>query len=537
MLLPPAETYDALCATFRWQIPPHFNIANVCCDAWALRDPERTALIGFGADGTLTPTTYGQLAADSGRLATYLSAHGIRRGDRIALLLPQSVAAVTVHFAAYKIGAIVVPLAALFGADALAHRLTISGARGLVTDAAGLAKVRGIGAPTLPALDVILSVDGADGDAGDLRSAIADAAEIADPVATTPDDPALMIFTSGTTGLPKGALHGHRVLAGHIPGFQFTHTGFPQAGDRAWTPSDWAWAGGLLNCLLPSLMLGVPVVFGPFRPFDPDEAFALMGTAEVRNVFMPPTALRMLRAVQVPPRGLLRTIGAAGESLGRETYEWAASALGVPVNEFYGQTECNYVLGSSAALGVSRAGYIGRAIPGHTVGVLDEDGTPAAPGAAGEIAIHRDSPSMFLGYWNDTPATEAKFRGDWMMTGDMAEMDADGMVRFIGRNDDVIISSGYRIGPAEIEDCLATHPAVAASAVVGKPDALRTEIVKAFVALKDGYAASEVLADALRLHVRQRLSAAEYPREIAFVDNVPMTTSGKIIRRAFRDQT
>jgi acetyl-CoA synthetase len=243
-----------------------------------------------------------------------------------------------------------------------------------------------------------------------------------------------------------------------------------------------------------------------------------------------------MRAAGAGPRAHnLRTVSSAGESLGRETYEWARAALGLTVNEFYGQTECNYVLGSSAALGVSRAGAIGKAIPGHDVAILGPDGAPLPPGETGELAIRRGDPSMFLGYWQDEAATRAKFVGDWMLTGDLGRGDADGYVAFLGRNDDIITSSGYRIGPSEIEDCLATHPAVALAAAVGKPDPVRTEIVKAFVKLKPGFAASDALADDIRRHVRDRLSAAEYPREIAFVDEIPLTTSGKVIRRVFRE--
>jgi acetyl-CoA synthetase len=303
-----------------------------------------------------------------------------------------------------------------------------------------------------------------------------------------------------------------------------------------WTPSDWAWAGGLLNALLPSLFFGIPVVYGPFAPFDPATAYRLLAETDTTLAFLPATAIRMLRAHgPVPPLGL-RAIGSAGESLGRETYEWARENLGVPVNEFYGQTECNYVIGSSAALGVTRAGAIGKAIPGHTVTVLDEAGAQAAPGAAGEIAIRAPDASLFLGYWNDAKAMAEKFRDGWLLTGDRGAMDGEGYVRFIGRNDDIITSAGYRIGPSEVEDCLSTHPAVALAAVVGKPDAVRTEIVKAYVRLRPGFAATKELAGEIQRYVRERLSAAEYPREVAFVDDIPLTTSGKVIRRVFRQR-
>jgi acetyl-CoA synthetase len=348
-----------------------------------------------------------------------------------------------------------------------------------------------------------------------------------------------MIFTSGTTGPPKGALHGHRVLPGHIPGMQFAHEGFPQAGDKLWTPSDWAWAGGLLNALLPALMLGVPVVSSPAQKFDAQMAFRIMEEMQVRNAFIPPTALRLLKSID-NPRSLfdlkLRTVGSAGEALGRETYEWARAVLGVTVNEFYGQTECNFVLSSSAAFGTTRAGAIGRPTPGHLVAVVDADGRELAAGVTGQIAIRRPNPVMFLGYWQDEAATEAKFVGDWLMTGDLGKRDADGYLAFVGRDDDVITSSGYRIGPSEIEDCIGGHPAVQLAAAVGKPDRLRTEIVKAYVVLVPGHEPSEALAAEIRNWVKTRLSMHEYPREIEFVASLPLTTSGKVIRRQLKEQ-
>lgn len=537
-MLKPAATYAALRADFRWDLPARFNIGAACADRWAASDPDRVALVRYETDGALTPTTYGDLKRDSDRLARALRDRGIGSGDRVALLLPQSVEVVLSHLAVYKLAAIAVPLAALFGSDALRYRLVASGAKAIITDSAGLAKLSALGAE-LPDLTAVLCTDGPAGTAEGFREAMEPNAQAFEAAATGPDDPALMIFTSGTTGPPKGALHAHRVLIGHLPGVAFSHEFLPQPGDRLWTPSDWAWAGGLLNCLLPGLAFGVPVVFGPFRRFDPEAAFSLMATAKVRNAFLPPTALKMMRAVDRPRARFdlnLRTIGSAGESLGRETYEWARGALGITVNEFYGQTECNYVLSSCAALGVTKAGAIGKPVPGHDVAVVDAAGNRLPPGAIGEIAVRRPNPAMFIGYWRDAEATAEKFVGDRMLTGDLAVTDEEGYVRFVGRNDDVITSSGYRIGPAEIEDCLASHPAVALAAAVGKPDRVRTEIVKAFVVLRPGYAPSDALAEEIRLFVRARLSAAEYPREIAFVDEIPLTTSGKVIRRHFREQ-
>ena len=536
-MLPEASSYDELMARFRWVVPERYNMAVEACDKWAAREPDRLALIYRRPDGRVDNWSYGRLAAASNRLANVLIAKGVRRGDRIAILLPQSPETAIAHFATYKIGAIALPLANLFGVEALTYRLEDAGAGVVITDRAGAAKLAEIRTEVGPL--TVLSVDGRCHGAEDFHALMRRASDQFRPVATGPDDPALMIYTSGTTGLPKGALHGHRVLAGHIPGVQFAHEFFPVDGDLMWTPSDWAWAGGLLNALMPSLALGVPVLAHRFEKFDPDMAFWLMAHYGVRNAFIPPTALKILRSVPNARAkyGLnLRTVGSAGEALGRETYEWARDELDLVINEFYGQTECNIVIGSCHRLGVGRAGATGKTVPGHEVAIIGHDGTPLPTGDLGEIAIRRPDPVMFLEYWGKPLATEEKFVGDWMVTGDQGIMDEDGYIHFVGRDDDVITSSGYRIGPAEIEDCLAGHPAVALAAVVGKPDPLRTEIVKAFVRLADGVKPSDALAAEIRDHVRNRLSAHEYPREIAFVRDIPLTTTGKVIRRFFRDE-
>jgi acetyl-CoA synthetase len=445
-----------------------------------------------------------------------------------------------IHVAVYKLGAVALPLATLFGIEALGYRLQNSGAKALIADAQGLAKladIRRAEPDKLAGLRLVLSVDGASDGALGFHETLARASAEFAPVDTAADDPAMMIYTSGTTGQPKGALHAHRVLLGHMPGIELPHDFFPQPGDRFWTPADWAWAGGLLDCLLPSLYCGVPVVARRFDKFDPEEAFALMAQHGVRNAFIPPTALRMLRAAR-NPRGRhdlrLRTVGSGGESLGAETYEWGKDALGVSINEFYGQTECNLVVGSCAMIGVARAGAMGKPIPGHTVAVIDTEGRPAKPGELGQIAVMRPDPVMFLEYWGRPEATREKFIGDWMTTGDQGVVDDEGYFTFVGRDDDVITSASYRIGPGEIEDCLIKHPAVALAAVVGKPDAVRTEIVKAFIVLKPGHAPSDALAGEIQSFVRTRLSAHEYPREVAFIDEMPMTTTGKVIRRLLR---
>lgn len=538
MRLPQRDRYEDLYRDFAWEIPEDFNIGRAVSDEWAARTPDRVCLEHFSPDGNHLSMTYRELADRSASLANALVSLGVTKGDRVALLLPQSFETVIAHVAIYKIGAIALPLALLFGVEALEYRLRTAGASVVITNTFGLDRISHI-RERLPDLSEVICVDGDRQGVRYFSGLLQSHPPVFEVAKTAPHDPALMIFTSGTTGPPKGALHGHRVLAGHIPGMQFAHEGFPQAGDKVWTPSDWAWAGGLLNALLPSLLLGVPVVSSPAQKFDADMAYRIMAEMKVRNGFIPPTALRLLKSVPDPRAKydlVLRTIGAAGESLGAETLEWVKRTLGITVNEFYGQTECNFVLSSSAAIGISRPGAIGRPVPGHRVAIVSEAGKELPVGEAGQIAIRRPDPVMFLGYWDDVGATERKFVGDWLLTGDIGRQDADGYVTFFGRDDDVITSSGYRIGPAEIEDCLIGHPAVQLAAAIGKPDPVRTEIVKAYVVLAPGFEPSQQLASEISEWVKLRLSMHEYPREVEFVPELPLTTTGKVIRRLLRER-
>jgi len=537
-VLPSLNNFDDIYRQFRWNIPARYNIGVDCCDRWAANEPGRLAILHVRPDGREDAISYGWLRETSNRLANVLRAHGVKRGDRVAIFLPQAPEVAAAHIAIYKLAAVALPIAILFGPDALSYRLQNSGAKAVLTNAQGLAKLAKIRSE-VPELACILSIDGEADGAGSFPGLLAKASADFTPEITMPDDPAMMIYTSGTTGQPKGALHGHRVLLGHLPGAELPHFEFPQAGDRYWTPADWAWAGGLLDVLLPSLHHGVPVVARKFDKFDPDEAFALMQSAGVRNAFIPPTALRMMRAAP-SPRGRydfkLRSIASGGESLGVEALEWGKSAFDLTINEFYGQTECNLVIGACAQIGMFRLGAMGKPVPGHIVAVVDGDGNIVKPGEIGQIAVKRPDPVMFLQYWGKPEATRDKFIGDWMTTGDQGVVDEDGYFTFVGRDDDVITSAGFRIGPGEIEDCLIRHPAVALAAAVGKPDPIRTEIVKAFIVLKKDYAPSDALASEIQSFVKTRLSGHEYPREVAFIDDMPMTTTGKVIRRLLRER-
>nr|WP_237212931.1 acyl-CoA synthetase [Roseomonas sp. NPKOSM-4] len=532
-MLPPGDSYDEVRARFRWDIPARCNIAQEACERWV--GSGRTALMHLREDG-VERISFDELHRRTCRLANLLEAQGIARGDRIGVLLPQSPEAAVAHLAAYRIGAIAVPLFLLFGEDALEYRLADCGAAALLTDAAGLEKIAAI-RDQLPALRCVLAVGGGGG-ALDLGAGMARAKDSHACAATGPDDPALIIYTSGTTGSPKGALHGHRVLRGHLPGVELPQERFPQPGDLFWTPADWAWIGGLLDVLLPSLFHGVPVLAHRMAKFDPEFAFRLMADHGVRNAFLPPTALKMLRAVPDPARfgHRLRSLGSGGETLGAEVLDWGRSAFGLTINEFYGQTECNLVVSNSAALFPVKPGSMGRAVPGHEVAILGADGAPVPPGTEGAIAIRAPDPVMFLGYWNKPEATREKFRGDWLLTGDRGLTDEEGYLNFLGRDDDVITSAGYRIGPGEVEDCLLRHPAVAMAAVIGLPDPLRTERVTAVIVPKPGVTPDATLAAGIQDFVRTRLAAHAYPRQVEFADSLPLTATGKIMRGVLRRQ-
>ncbi len=534
------DRYQAHCDAFAWDIPARYNLGVDLCDKWADREPDRLALVFVDAEGAARETTFGALRALSNRIANALTAAGLRPGDRVAILASQALETAAAHLAIWKAGAISIPLFTLFGPEALAYRLADSGAKMALSDAAGLVKLAEIADPP-PTLDQVFAIDGPapQGGARDLAAEIRDQSERFEPVDTAADDPALIIYTSGTTGQPKGALHAHRVLLGHLPGVEASHDLFPQPGDRIWTPADWAWIGGLLDVLAPALHHGVPVVARRFEKFTAEAAFDLMQDHGVRNAFLPPTALKLMRAVpdaETRWRLDLRSVASGGETLGPALLDWGRKTFGVTINEFYGQTECNMIVSSCAALSPARPGVMGRPAPGHEVTVLGEDGAPAPVGRIGRIAAKAPDPVMFLGYWNNPEATARKFLGDWLVTGDLGVRDADGWIRFVGRDDDVITSSGYRIGPGEIEDCLLGHPSVRLAGVVGKPDPDRTEIVVAFVVLEPGAEPGPALAREIQDWVKTRLAAHEYPREVRFLDALPMTATGKVVRRALRER-
>lgn len=555
------DEYDALHRGFRWQVPEFFNIAEVCCTRWAKAGG--TAVRWEHEDGRAGTLSYAALHAEADRLAAGLAALGVQRGDRVAVVMPQRPETAIAHIAIYRLGAVAMPLSMLFGPEALAFRLQDSECRVALVDESAIANVRAVRAEC-PALAHVVAAGAAAGQGdADWAAVLAPPGTRWPAVRTRADDAAVLIYTSGTTGPPKGALIPHRALLGNLTGFVCSQDWFPhtQSGAPAvfWSPADWAWTGGLMDALLPTLYFGREIVAFQGR-FAPERAFELMARHGVTHSFLFPTALKaMMKAVPRPRERYalkLESVMSAGEAVGDAVFAWCREALGLTVNEMFGQTEINYVVGNCQrfrdaqgrvhAAWPSRPGSMGRPYPGHRVAVIDDDGRECPRGTPGDVAVHRldvhghPDPVFFLGYWKNERATRAKFTGDpgdaWCRTGDTAVMDEDGYLWYQGRSDDVFKAAGYRIGPSEIENCLVKHPAVANAAVVPKPDAERGALVKAYVVLAPGFRGDAALVEALQQHVRGRLAPYEYPKEIEFIDALPMTTTGKVQRRVLRLQ-
>ena len=542
-----ARSWEALWQGFRWRVPGRYNIARQCCARWAA-DRSRFALYYEDEAGHREAWTFWDIQQAANRLSNVLGAMGVMRGDRVAIILPQRPETGIAHVACYQMGAIALPLSHLFGPDALEYRLGHAEARVAIVDDATLEKLAPV-RERLPGLRHVIGVGGArESWVREWSTLMSLASTRFAAVDTSADDPALIIYTSGTTGNPKGALMAQRTLLGNLPGFVCSHDFYPREGDMFWSPADWAWTGGLFDALLPAWNFGQPIL-GYRGRFDPEKAYWLIERYGVRNAFLFPTALKMMMKALPEPASAydipLRSIMSGGEAVGGTVFEWARNALGVTINEIFGQTEINYVVGGCGSVYGPKPGAMGRPYPGHRVAILDDAGNPVPAGEAGEVCVQRSchdapDPVFLLEYWRNPQATADKFHGAgdaaWGRTGDMARQDADGYLWYEGRTDDVIKCAGYRVGPAEIENCLVRHPAVANAAVIGVPDATRGAAIKAFVVLQPGTPASPGLEAELQAHVRQSLAPYEVPRQVAFIDALPMTTTGKVQRRVLRER-
>lgn len=540
----PTDNYAALYQAFRWEVPTELNIAEVCCTRWAKdsNSCERIAMYYEDDTGYTATLTYAALQQQANRCANLLRGLGVQRGDCVAIILPQRPETAVVHMACYQLGAIAMPLSSLFGPDALEYRLQNSTATVAIIDQAGAANLQQIRA-ACPDLQHVLALECDLPDALDWQQEMAQASADFAPVVTLATDAAILVYTSGTTGPAKGALIPHSAIIGNLSGFVASQNGFPHDKDVFWSPADWAWTGGLMDALLPTLYFGQPIL-GYRGRFSAETAFTLLEKYRITNTFLFPTALKMMmKAIPEPKQHYtlqLRAIMSAGEAVGEGVFEWCRSALGITINEMFGQTEVNYIVGNSHLQWPAKAGSMGRPYPGHRVAVIDDDGNPVDAGVVGEVALNRTDihgdadPVFFIGYFKNPTATSSKYSGDWCRTGDLARMDGDGTLWYEGRADDMFKAAGYRIGPSEIENCLLKHPAVANVVVVPKPDPERGNIVKAFVVLSEGFSGDQHLIAELQNHVRGKLAPYEYPKEIEFIAQLPMTTTGKIQRNVLR---
>ena len=543
-MLQKLNNFEELCLSFKWNIPEFYNIASDTVDQDIYQN--RIALINFLQDGKIEEWSFVDIKRYANKLANVFDHFHLEDNARVGIILGQCPETAIAHMACFKSGKISIPLFNLFGTDALHYRLLNSRASLVICDNIGLNKIFEI-KDRLPDLKKIICIDSNDEKRNvfNFKKLLEHASDSYITKKTKASDPALIIYTSGTTGGPKGALLPHRSLLGHIPGVEIPHeflSSSEPVTDLFWTPADWAWIGGLFDVLLPAWHFGIPVVSYRSQKFDPEVTFDLISKLEIKNTFLQPTALKMMKSFN-PSKTVknlkLRTVGSGGEALGEDLLEWGKQILGVGINEFYGQTECNLTVSNCGAIMPTKQGSIGKPVPGHEVRIISKNGELIKePGLDGEIIVKSDTPVSFLKYWENDKATKQKVRDGWLYTGDFAYKDEEGYFYFKGRKDDIINTSGYRVGPSEVEDAVLSHPKVSMVAVIGIPDKLRGHIIKAFVVPRDHnnvLAENEILKRSIQNHVKLKLAAHEYPRLIEFDHELPLTTTGKIIRKDLRE--
>ncbi len=527
------KDYESIKTHFKWDIPDSYNIATRCLADWA-HDRARVALFYEDESGYRETLTFWQLEKLTNQYANLLKSLGVEKGDRVGIILPQCPETAAVHLAIYKAAAIAVPMSMLYGPDSYRYIMTNADIKAVFVDSSSADKVRQIRSEVKTLEHLIIR-----GAALVNEVSLSETNHQSVHFETTPtrsSDPAMLLYTSGTTGHPKGALHSHKILEGYLLSVRLFYNIDFDHSTVFWTPSDWAWVGGLLDVLLPALAWGKPTLAYNGR-FAVTKAYELMSRYGVSHVFLAPTALKMLAQEAEPKKTYdldIRVIASGGESVADEVLKWSQEALGAVCNEFYGLTEVNHLAGSCAKLWPVKPGSMGKTYPGREVAIVDKEGKCVAPGEIGQIVVRPGDPTQMLGYWNNPEATASKHKNGWILTGDMAYQDEEGYIFFKGRNDDMIGSAGYRIGPAEVEEALMRHPAVAEAAVVASPDPTRGHIVKAFIELAEGHEASETLISELQSFVKTNLAAYKYPREIEFTRDLPKTTTGKLNRKYLR---
>ncbi|MBE2318544.1 AMP-binding protein [Solirubrobacter sp. CPCC 204708] len=512
------QSYEEAVASHAWHVPERYNIAQDVCDK---HPADKPAMIHEHFDGTVREVLWGELQERSNRFAHVLRAHGVQKGDRVAMLLPPTPETAAAFFGTWKCGAILLSMSVLYGDDGIRHRVSDSQAKVLVTNEANKDRVD-------PALvEHVLVLDDAVFAGGEPEF---------EPEDTLADDPAQLYYTSGTTGLAKGIIHAHRYLLAHE---EFIYCHDVQDGERFHGMGEWAWAAGIAPLLGPWRLGAVQLVYQREGGFDPHKQLDFLSRHEVSNVFTTPTAMRSMMSIgdagtRYPQK--FRIVCSAGEPLNPEAIRWFREQYGVTVLDYYGLTE-SYPLCANFPFMEVREGSMGKPMPGWDVQILDQDEHPVPQGERGEICLRaRSNPHYPLGYWRNEEAARETFGGEWFHTKDAARFDEDGYVWYEGRADDVIIAAGYRIGPFEVESACLEHPAVKEAAAVASPDERRGSVVKAFIVLAEGHDGSDELVAEIQAHVRNRLSAYAYPRRIEFVDDLPKTLTGKIRRIELRQR-
>jgi len=529
------QNFEKIYESFSWVIPQFYNVAYDVCDKHS-SDPNRIGLYYESEDGKEAKYTFSDLKKLSDRFANALIDLDLQRGDRVGIYLPQRPEAAIAHLASLKLGGISVPMTPMFGPEAISHRMNDCQAKVLIFALEDYERILDT-KNQLETIETFIMVGGEKKGTKEFYSLLNKGSQDFNMTPTRADDPAFLVYTSGTTGLPKGSLHAHRCIPARLTGLEMSHNFLPQEGDLFWSPADWAWIGGLFDSLFAPWTHGIPVLASERRRFDPERAFALIEKYRVRNAFLPPLALKIMSNVTDAYHRYkieMRSVHSGGESLPLDVLNWGKETFG-SLSEIYGMTEMGFVVGNCPSILPIKPGSMGKAYPGHRVEVVDDAGQVLPPGEMGDVAIHHSDPGMFLGYWGNRKATEGKFKGEWMYSNDLAIKDEDGYFWFKSRKDDVITSGGYRIGPEEIEKCIFKHPLIQDVAVVASPDAIRGSIIKAFIVLKKGILPSDALREEIQVMVKKNLGAYEYPREIEFLEDFPRTVTGKTQRHVLRE--
>jgi acetyl-CoA synthetase len=529
------DSYEAAYEGFEWDVPETFNVAEAVCRRWADAPDgkRRVALFYEGEDGRRETYTFWRMQREANRVSNALADIGVGRGTRVGIVLPQRPENLIANLAVLQMGGIVVPLSVLYGSEGLRYRLDHSETEVVIAGEQRAGLVEEL-RPGLDALESVITVDAPDVGGHTWEEAVRSAPPEFGAVETGAEDSAYVIYTSGTTGKPKGAHHAHRQVLGYVPGWQLINE-FPDESAVHYSPSGWAWVGGLFAVVWGAWFHGQPVV-GYGGDFEPEAVYRVLDEYGVTHTLLTPTMVRMMREVDYRGELDVEVVPSGGEKVSRDVHRFVEEEWGAVVNEIYGQTECNFLVGTNHELMEMDYEATGRPVPGHVVSVVDEEtGEELPPNEIGHIAVKRPNPGMLLDYWHQPELTEELFVGDWMLTGDAGSFDEDGYLHYEGRADDVIITAGYRVSPLEVEDTLREHEAVANAVVIGVDDEERGQVVKAFLKLEPGFDPSEELAEEVRTFVREREAAYKYPRQVEFVEEFPTTVTGKVQRRKLKD--